>query len=228
MAWYDRRVAVVSDLEGTLTTGETWRALGREASLLIGRTRYLAFAGRRLPSMAWVLAGRGSKRAFQDEWLVGLTRCFAGMEAEAFAAAATRAVDAELWPRRRQDVIAALRVHVASGEALVIASGSLRPLVAAFAARVSEAVGRPVQALGTDVEVVGGRLTGRIAGRVNTGEEKARRIHERLGRERLSAAYGDTAADVPLLLLADAPVAVYPDEALRRTASELGWAVLDG
>jgi HAD superfamily hydrolase (TIGR01490 family) len=221
-------VAVVSDLEGTLTTGETWRAVGREAARRIGRLRYLAFAARRLPGMASVAAGRGSKRAFQDAWLEGLARCFAGVEEAEFAAAAVRAVDAELWPKRRHDVIAALRVHLASGEPLLIASGSLQPLVAAFAQRLSEATGQPVQALGTSLELVDGRLTGRIAGRISAGEEKARRVHELLGNERLAVAYGDTGADVPLLLLADAPVAVYPDETLRRTAIELGWAVLDG
>jgi len=221
-------VAVVSDLEGTLTTGETWRALGREAEARIGRARYLAFAARRLPGMAWAVAGRGSKRAFQDAWLEGLARCFAGVDEGEFEAAALRAVDAELWPKRRHDVIAALRVHLASGEPLLIASGSLQPLVTAFARRLGEATGQPVQALGTSLELAGGRLTGRIAGRVSTGEEKARRVHELLGSERLAVAYGDTGADVPLLLLADAPVAVYPDETLRRTANELGWAVLDG
>ena len=221
-------MAVVSDLEGTLTTGETWRALGREAARRIGRVRYLAFALRRLPRMAWVLAGHGSKRAFQDEWLEGLARCFAGVDETEFEAAAVRAVDAELWPKRRHDVIAALRVHLASGEPLVIASGSLQPLVTAFALRLGEATGHGVQALGTPLERVGGRLTGRIAGRICAGEEKARRVHELLGSERLAVAYGDTGADVPLLLLADAPVAAYPDETLRRTAAELGWAVLDG
>ena len=221
-------MAVVSDLEGTLTTGETWRALGREAAGRIGRVRYLAFVARRLPRMAWVLVGRGSKRAFQDEWLEGLARCFAGVGEAEFQAAALRAVDAELWPKRRNDVIAALRVHLASGEPLVIASGSLEPLVKAFARRLSEATGRPVQALGTPLELADRRLTGRIVGSVSTGEEKARRVHELLGSERLAVAYGDTGADVPLLLLADAPVAVYPDETLRRTATELGWAVLDG
>jgi HAD superfamily phosphoserine phosphatase-like hydrolase len=227
-AWYDRRVAVVSDLEGTLTTGETWRALGREAALRIGWARYLAFVARRLPAMARVRAGRASKRAFQDAWLTGLARCFAGVGEAEFEALAARAVDAELWPKRRHDVIAALRVHLASGEPLLIASGSLHPLVSAFAMRLGEATGQRVQALGTPLELEGGRLTGRLAGRITVGEEKARRVHELLGSERLAVAYGDAGTDVPLLLLADAPVAVYPDATLRRTASELGWAVLDG
>ena len=227
-AWYDHRVAVVSDLEGTLTTGETWRALGTEAERRIGRARYLAFMAKRLPAMGLVLAGRAPKRPFQDEWLQGLAACFAGLEVSAFEAVSERAVAAELWPKRREDVMAALRVHLAAGERVVVASGSLQPLVVAFARRLGEATERTVEALGTPLEVAQGRLTGRLSGPVCAGEEKARRVHAYLGEERLSAAYGDSDADVPLLLLSDAPVAVYPDEVLRKTAQDLGWAVLDG
>ena len=221
-------MAVVSDLEGTLTTGQTWRALGTEAERRIGRARYLAFMAKRLPAMGLVLAGRAPKRPFQDAWLQGLATCFAGVDVAAFEAMADRAVVAELWPRRREDVVAALRVHLAAGERVLVASGSLQPLVDAFARRLGEVTERTVEALGTPLEVVQGRLTGRLSGPVSAGEEKARRVHAYLGEERLSVAYGDSDADVPLLMLSDAPVAVYPDEVLRKTAQDLGWAVLDG
>ncbi len=221
-------MAVVSDLEGTLTTGATWRALGAEAEHHIGRVRYLGFVTKRLPAMGSVWAGRAAKRPFQDAWLQGLVTCFGGIEEAAFEALAERAVMAELWPKRREDVVAALRVHLAAGERLVLASGSLEPLVSAFARCLGEATGRPVEALGTPLEVAQGRLTGRLAGPVSAGQAKARRVHEFLGSERLSVAYGDSVDDVPLLLLSDAPVAVYPDDELRTMAQDLGWAVLDG
>jgi HAD superfamily phosphoserine phosphatase-like hydrolase len=221
-------VAVVSDLEGTLTTGATWRALGVDARRRRGRARYLAFVARRLPAMALVRAGRAPKRAFQDEWLRGLAACFAGVELHTFEVAAERAVERELWPQRREDVMAALRVHAVSGERVVVASGSLQPVVAAFTRRLAEVLGAEVEAFGTPLEVQQGRLTGRLVGPVSTGEVKARRVHDYLGAERLTVAYGDSAADVPLMLLSDAPVAVYPDEVLRKVAQDLGWAVLDG
>ncbi len=219
-------MAVVSDLEGTLTTGATYRALGREAERCIGRVRYLGFVAGRLPALGGAWAGLSPKRRFQDEWLRRLTTCFAGIEVAAFEAMVARAVEAELWPKRRDDVIAALRVHLAAGERVVVASGSLLPVVEAFATRLGLATGASVEALGTPIEVLEGRLTGRLAGPVSVGEIKARLVHEHLGSERLSAAYGDSAADVPLLLLSDAPVAVYPDDILRATAQELGWRVL--
>jgi HAD superfamily hydrolase (TIGR01490 family) len=219
-------MAVVSDLEGTLTTGATWRALGQEAGRRIGRTRYLGFVAGRLPALGRAWSGRLPKRHFQDEWLRRLTTCFAGVDVATFEIMAERAVDAELWPRRREDVIAALRVHLAAGERVVVASGALQPVVEAFARRLGRATGSPVESLGTPLEVEEGRLTGRLIGPVSTGEIKARRVHELLGAERLSAAYGDSAADVPLLLLSDAPVAVYPDDVLRATAQQLGWRVL--
>ena len=65
------------------------------------------------------------------------------------------------------------------------------------------------------------------ADEVRVGEVKALRLHERLGAARLYAAYGDTEADIPMLMLSDRPIAVYPDRALRSTARALGWTVLE-
>jgi phosphoserine phosphatase len=101
-------------------------------------------------------------------------------------------------------------------------------VIAAFAARLAIEVDHPVEAVGTPLEVEDGVLTGRLAGPFNVAEAKARRVQEALGDERLAVAYGDTAADVPLLLQSEHPVAAYPDPTLRRIARERGWSVLDG
>jgi len=43
--------------------------------------------------------------------------------------------------------------------------------------------------------------------------------------ERIDVAYGDTSADIPMLEMADHPVAVYPDEALKAVAQERSWEI---
>jgi len=221
-------VAVASDLEGTLTLGASWRALGA----------YVRSDGRPLvfgTTFARVLAGEARARLsgepgvpLRERWMAVMLGRFRGEREEAFGEVARWVVDAELWPRRRLEVVAALRVHQAAGETLVLSSGAFQPIVEAFASRMMrETAAGPVIALGTPVEVAGGRLTGSFAGPLNVGEAKARRLHDTLGSERLYAAYGDSAADVPMLLTSDRPVAVYPDRALRRTATSLAWTVFE-
>jgi HAD superfamily phosphoserine phosphatase-like hydrolase len=220
-------VSVAADLEGTLTTGATWRGVGRHVGASIAPWRYRWFFARRVPSLAWALAGGEDRRAFQDRWMRDLLTFFRGETEHAFAAMAADVVARELWPQRRRDVVEAMRTHLRAGERLVLASGTYQPLLEAFAAKLSSEVDGPVAALGTAVEVVEGRLTGRLVGRINVGEVKAERVAAWLGASRLTAAYGDTVSDLPLLRLADAPVAVHPDAGLRSTAQRLGWHVLD-
>ncbi len=183
---------------------------------------------RRLPEGLAARFGPASDQRFGELWMTDLARLFAGVGLDEFRDLALQVVEAHLWPRRRPEVVAALRVHLAAGERVVIASGSFGPVVEAFAQRLSrEAGGAEVEAIGTPLSAPGGRLDGTLAGPVNVGDVKARRLHDLLGPERLYAAYGDSLADVPMLLLSDKPVAVYPGRALRRTASDLGWTVFD-
>ncbi len=221
-------MAVAADLEGTLTTGQTWRALG---AYLVAHDRggaYRRTFARNLPAALLARRGRVSMEAFRERWLLELLGLFAGQTVDAFAEVAAWAVEHVLWPERRPEVVAALRVHEAAGERLVLASGAFQPVVEAFARHVERETGSTaLTAIGTPVEVRDGRLAGGFAGPLNVGDAKARRVHEALGRERLYAAYGDSGDDVPMLLLSDRPVAVYPDGVLRRTASDLGWSVFE-
>ena len=221
-------MAVAADLEGTLTTGQTWRALG---AYLVAHDRggaYRRTFARNLPAALLARRGWTSMEAFRERWLLELLGLFAGQTVDAFAAAAAWAVERVLWPERRHEVVAALRVHQAAGERLVLASGAFQPVVEAFAQRLQRETGSAtLTAIGTPLAVRDGRLAGSFDGPLNVGDAKARRLHERVGDERLYAAYGDSADDVPMLLLSDRPVAVYPDSVLRRTASDLGWSVLE-
>ncbi len=212
---------VVADLEGTLTTGRTHRALGRYL-LRHGRaSAYRLFLARRLPPLLLARLHPARARALQSAWMRDLLGLFSHMSVAEFRRVADWVVEEELWPKRRGDVLAALRVHQLAGEKLLLASGTYQPVLESFALRLE------AEALGTPLEACGGRLTGRLAGEVNAGEVKARRLHELLGEVRLYAAYGDTEADIPMLMLSDRPVAVYPDRPLRDTARALGWTVLE-
>ena len=84
--------------------------------------------------------------------------------------------------------------------------------------------------IATDPELVDGRYTGRIAGTPNFRDGKVQRLQAWLAQqpqapERISC-YSDSHNDLPLLLMADRPVAVDPDDRLRATATERGWPVI--
>jgi phosphoserine phosphatase len=137
---------------------------------------------------------------------------------EKFAQVAEWTVEHNLWPKRREDVIARLKQHTENGAQVYIASSVFEPGVEAFAKRFG------AQAIGTPVEYVNGRV--RMASDLVASERKIEQVLSRLNVQRVDYAYGDTLMDVPLLEHADNPVAVYPDAQLRVLARERSWEII--
>lgn len=138
-------------------------------------------------------------------------------------------VGRRLWP----EALPLLAMHARLGHAIVLLSGSLRQVVEPLAGHLRTALpGSPrvlVEAI--DLEVIDGRFTGLPTGPPLAGREKARRALEVAEREGLdlarSHAYGDSMADVALLLTVGRPAAVHPGARLRALARRRGWPVLD-
>lgn len=84
--------------------------------------------------------------------------------------------------------------------------------------------------IATDPELVDGRYTGRIAGTPNFREGKVTRLEQWMREQGITTAdinfYSDSHNDLPLLLRADRPVAVDPDDRLREEAQRRGWPVI--
>lgn len=84
--------------------------------------------------------------------------------------------------------------------------------------------------LATDPEMREGRYTGRVAGTPCFREGKVERLDTWLRETGHSLAgshfYSDSHNDLPLLEGVEHPVAVDPDETLRRTAFARGWPVI--
>lgn len=209
---------VVSDLMGTLTTGSPvlglvdwvrhhqskWQARWYTVSILPG---YL-FAKR-----GWIDWQRWGQGLMVDS--LSMIR---DATPQKFDEVSDWLVEADLWKKRREDVIQRLRDHAKNGAQVYIASSVHEPGVAAFARRIG------AQAIGTPVEFVDGRV--RIVGELVADEKKIEQVLVRLGVEQVDFAYGDTALDIPLLEHAGHPVAVYPDEKLRVAAKERGWEII--
>ena len=211
---------VAADLDGTLTAGETWKAVGRYLAEH-GRARaYRAFFLAHLPGALLVKARLLSRSWYRDRWMADLARLFQGRDEQELRRMAEWVVERELWALRRPSVIAELEALRRDGATLILASATYQPVLEAFAERCTA---RPI---GTPLELVDGIATGRIVGRVNSGRAKADRLAAAIQPERVAIAYGDSASDIPMLELSAAPVAVHPDAGLRRLAARRGWRVL--
>lgn len=220
---------VVSDMDGTLTTAETWRAV-----LAWVLERYPSAAARRfvplrIPLVVAAKAGLYDKERFRARWLEDLARLLRGRSADELAAMGEWVTERVLWPARREaalravdDALAAARVGDPRAE-LIVASGAFQPVADAFARRLDARL-----ALGTPLELRDGVATGRLAAPVGSGTQKADAVRAHAGDGAVIAAFGDTAADIPLLELAGRPVAVAPDRALRLAAERHAWEVLPG
>lgn len=216
---------VACDVEGTLTTAASWEAL-REYLVQEGRQRaFRRFFLRRLPGLLAYRLGLGDSQAFKDRWVRGILALYAGYTEEEFAAPAAHAAG-HLWSARRPAVLEALQAHHDGGATIIFASGVFQPILDALARLAAGAGLERVRALGTPVEIVDGRLTGQTASPLSVGKLKAERLHALAGSAPFVAAYGDTAADLPMLRLSRFPVAVAPDGALRAAASQAGWQII--
>jgi phosphoserine phosphatase len=211
-------------MDGTLTTAETWRGVHQWIRANYPSAAASRFIAIRLPIVFLARSGLMNKERFRARWLEDQTKLLRGLPAEKLAVMGEWVVEHHLWPARRveavtevQAALARARTVDASAE-LVLATGGYQPIAAAFAKKLGATI-----ALGTPFEVLNGIATGRLAAPTQSGEEKARAALACAAGGRILAAFGDTAADIPLLKLAERAVAVAPDRALSLEAARVGW-----
>ncbi len=216
---------VATDLEGTLSAGEVWRGIGAYLKTHGRGGAHQWFMAAHFPGVLLVKAGILNKQNFKDRWLIDQAKLLRGMTTAELDALADWVVENELWNQRRQAVMEELARHHADGCTLLIASGAYECITNALARKMNL---ERVRGVSTPLEMRDGRATGKLAGAIGVGAVKAQRVREHIGARPLRAAYGDTAADAPLLELARQPVAVAPDEALRKMALAKGWRILEG
>lgn len=99
----------------------------------------------------------------------------------------------------RQEAFDKLNIHKFQGDEIYIVSASPQDWVGVYADTIS------VNCIATTLEVVEGKLTGKIQGRNCHGSEKVKRIRERIDLDSFKsiAAYGDSGGDKEMLELAN-------------------------
>jgi phosphoserine phosphatase len=213
---------VASDLEGTLTRGNTWQGLSaylrRDSMHVRAFKRFERANG--LESLRAKL-GLIEATTYQQSMVQNLSSVLVGMTPEEFSEIAEWVVQFELWPKRRASVINELESHLRLGRRVILAASTYQPVLEAFAARLG------VAAIGTPLEVKNGLLTGNVEIAFNTGEMKAARLRNAVGSANIDFAYGGTLSDQEMLEMAHNPIVVRGDRRLEALASQRHWRVLE-
>lgn len=143
-------------------------------------------------------------RGRRDDVKARLARLLAGQDDEALTEVTRAFVDETIARHLRDDVLARVEWHRGQGHRTVLVSASFER----YLVPIGERLGFDA-ALGTRLEVVDGRLTGRLDGPNVRRAEKVRRLEAWLaGRPATVWAYGDSSGDRELLARADRPVRV--------------------
>jgi phosphoserine phosphatase len=216
---------IVSDMDGTLTTAETWRGVHDWVKVNRPSGAAQRFVTVRLPLVILAKLGIINKERFRARWLSDLAALLRGATVDELNAMGEWVVEHYLWPARRTSGLTAVADAVANartaGVQLLLATGGYQQVGDAFARRIGA-----VAALGTPLEFVDGVATGQLAGEMQSGEQKAAAVGRRAAGGEILAAFGDTAADIPLLAAARRAVAIAPDKQLREEATRRGWEIV--
>jgi len=210
---------IVTDLEGTLTTGSSWRGFRSYFKRYYGALSYYLFFARFMLRFPLMKLGLLNHQKTMTAWLqaeIGLMR---GLPASEINAMAEWVVFNEMWPKCRPDVLLELNKKQLSGAQIVVVSGAYQPIAEAFARKME------ARAIGTQLIYEDGKLNG-IELPVNSYQHKTEKVRAHYPDARIVAAYGDRLSDLPMLEMSKQPVAVYPNNKLLRVAEERGWRVI--
>jgi HAD superfamily hydrolase (TIGR01490 family) len=221
-------VGAFFDLDGTLLAAPSleWRFIGyllERDEISSGRVgRWLAgFAGSFWRDLHGATEGNkrylcGISEGLVSDWEKSLAaESFCGRSLAFFDEALQRVV----W-------------HRAQGHRVFLVSGTLAPLARVAVRSLAGWVSAEVEVCATELEVAAGSArvwSGRIVGEHMSGGAKLRAVTELAAHYGIdlarSYAYGDSAADVPMLSAVGYGVAVNPTRRLARAARKRGWQI---
>ena len=154
---------IITDLEGTLTTGSSWRGFRSYFKQHYSSLAYNLFLTRFLPRFPLMKLGLLNRMKTVTAWLQAEIALMRGMPIGAVHAMAESVVYQEMWPKCRPDVLSELEHKRLAGAQIVVVSSAYQPIVEAFARKMD------AKAIGTSLIYEGGRLAG-LALPVNTDQ----------------------------------------------------------
>lgn len=215
------------DVDGTLYTANMSRGLAQYVAEHRGRWRVRWYLARHMPYYYLRQLGLMSEEHFRQSWVQSLGQLIKGWSAEQGNVAFRWIAEQYIQPTAQPDVIARLREHSAHGHLTLLVSAMLTPTLTIL----GDALG-VTDVIGTNIELVDGRFTGRVLPPICTGAAKERLVRAWIRARGIaldwdaSYAYADSMSDVKLLEMVGHPVAVNPDPTLAAHARAKGWEIL--
>ena len=124
---------VISDIEGTITTGSSWKALQKYYLTYLNPWVYRLFLFRWLPRYPLVQAGILDRKKAMTEWMAREINLLRGYSPDEFDKIAKWIVENEMWPQRRDYLIKELEEYKTSENKIVRVSSAYQPFVDRFA-----------------------------------------------------------------------------------------------
>jgi len=124
-------------------------------------------------------------------------------------------------------ILRVLHEHYEAGDTLLLASATNTILVNRIGARLDFK-----NIIGTDPEIKNGSITGKILGDPAIGGGKLKKVVSWMQDNgkldfRETTFYSDSINDLPLLESVEKPIAVNPDDSLRKESILRGWEIID-
>jgi phosphoserine phosphatase len=213
---------IASDLNGTLTTGAPALAVTEWIKLYQPENypwlyKYRLFLSYLQVRFEWMEIDDWADRILREV----LSRV-KSPDMDILNAIMEYVVEEELWPKRRVEVVSLLQDFHRKGAEIYIVSAAYEPAVKNFANKIGN---ERILGIGTPVFITSSGMS--LAENLTTRKIKLERLKELMGSQKLDIALGDTVSDIPLLELAERPIAVYPDRDLRHEAELRSWEILE-
>jgi len=216
------------DLDGTLITGHLWLGMVKH---------HLKTKKNLLPTFWYLISHMGlmpfwklhliSTEKYYQSWAEDLPKTIKGIEMDKTKEIFNWLSDEYLLPTLKNKVFERLKKHQKEGFLTILTSGSIQNLLNTIASRLNIDF-----AVGTELEIVKDKFSGRIIPPTCFGEGKVEKVKKFLAEKKLninfkeSFAYSDSFFDLPLLKMVGNPVVVEPDKKLLEIAKNKGWQII--
>nr|WP_262896883.1 HAD-IB family hydrolase [Fulvivirga sediminis] len=183
---------VLFDFDGTLTTKDT---LLDFTQFSLGKGRFVKGMLRLLPSMTGLKLGLIPNWKAKEEYL---SHFFGGISLEQFIALGKEYGEKRIPQLIREKALSSIIDYRETGVPMYIVSASSPLWIEHWAEKYD------IKVLGTQLDVLEGRITGKIDGKNCYGPEKVKRIQENIQLSDFENiyAYGDSSGDKEMLQLA--------------------------
>ncbi len=216
------------DLDGTLVDAHLW--LGIVKHDFTAKENRLAVFWYIISHLAlaplWKMRLISTEKYYRS-WGEDAAKMIKGIKTERAKEIFDWLTDEYLLPTLKKNVLERLKKHQEESLLTILTSGSFQDLVDVVANRLNIDF-----AIGTELEVIKDKFSGRIIPPFCFGQGKAEKLRNFLSERNLkinfkeSFAYSDGIFDLPMLELVSNPVAVEPDKKLLKIAKNKGWQII--